>query len=390
MTLPHIFQCHCHTKSDIVKAEGVYLIDKAGKRYIDFESGIWCTVLGHGNARINRVIAAQLEKVIHLNIRLTNYLADETAASLLDHFHWDTGKVVFLSSGSEAMELGVVLAKRATGRNQVLTFSESYLSAFGQSGNFENDDTWIKLDILKCRNCTKKDCTIDCSLLAGIDFQAIAAFVLEPGSTHGRIIFPVLKLVTLLAERIKTAGGLVLIDEVTTGLGRTGKWFGYDYYRILPDIVVLGKALGNGYPVSAVLMDALVARILENNDFLYTQSHQNDPLGCAVAGEVIKILEETTLIKQSEILGDLLLEELTNALSNRPQVKEIRGRGLMVGVELHREGIVEEISAKMLNGGYFIGITPSANVLRFYPPLIIEEKMIEPMCTLLGEIIGDY
>ncbi|MBN2531399.1 MAG: aspartate aminotransferase family protein [Spirochaetales bacterium] len=366
------------------------MFDNRGNQYIDFESGIWCTSLGHSNEQVNRALILQMEKVSHLSIRLTSYVAEETAVHLLRHFHWNNGKAVFLSSGSEAVELGVTIAKKAAGRDMVLTFSESYLSAYGQSGHFEDDNSWLKLDFIPCQNCLQAKCRETCPRLASIDFKNIAAFVFEPGSTHGRVIFPEQKLVTLLAERTKACGGLVVVDEVTTGLGRTGKWFGYNHYQLLPDIVVLGKSLGNGYPVSAVVMDAVVAHILEEDDFRYTQSHQNDPLGCAVAGEVIKILEETDIIEHSGIMGDIFLKELENTIKKIPLVKEIRGRGLMAGVELYKEGIVEEITARMLDKGYFIGITPTANVLRFYPPLIIEEKMIMQMCSELKQVLSEY
>jgi acetylornithine aminotransferase len=272
----------------------------------------------------------------------------------------------------------------------MLTFSQSYLAAFGKSGNFKNDDSWLKFDFLKCMDCQKSECSASCEFLKGIDFRNVSAFVLEPGSTHGRVIFPQPKLVTTLAKTVKASGGLVVVDEVTTGFGRTGKWFGYNHYEVQPDIVALGKALGNGYPVSAVLMNGEIAGSLEDSNFRYAQSHQNDPLGCAVAKEVLKIFEESDLIERSRVIGGIFLNMLKMTTENVPVVKDVRGRGLMLALELHNEGIVDEISAKLLQKGYIIGVTPAANILRFYPALIIEEKDIMEMCAELKNVLKSY
>ena len=130
----HILKCHDIVKTDFVRAENCYLYDSAGKRYIDFESGIWSTALGHNHPRVNQAIRSQLEQVIHLGTRYPNGLAEGAATDVLGVVGMEEGKCVFLSSGSEAVELAVKIAQRATGKPLCLTFSSSYLAAYGSAG----------------------------------------------------------------------------------------------------------------------------------------------------------------------------------------------------------------------------------------------------------------
>lgn len=385
--LPHIFKCHSIIKEDIIRGDGAYLFDKAGKRYIDFESGIWAAVLGHKDKRINKAITQQIGKITHQHTGMVSHLAEELAEKLLTLFPWEDGKAVFLSSGSEAVELSVTIARTVTEKEVLLSFSNSYLSAYGTSGNFMKKKEWIKVDFFKCENCDKSECLSSCGQLKEIDFGNIAAFVMESGNTSGRVIFPPEKLVNYLEKEVKKHNGLVVVNEVTTGIGRTGKWFGHNHYDLKPDIVALGKGLGNGYPISAVLMEKDVASQAEDKNFLYAQSHQNDPLGCAVAKEVINILEEDNLILKSNLLSDRFINELRRIKENNTIIKDVRGRGLMIAVELYKDGIVTTVFREMMERGYFIGVNPLANILRFYPPLIIKEKDVFDMCVELESVL---
>jgi len=246
---------HPVVKTNIIKAKGIYLFDSSGRRYLDFESGIWCASLGHCHQRLNRQIIKQLNKVMHLGPRFTNFLAERAAASILEHLRWKQGKVIFLSSGSEAVEFALNISQLATGRSKILGFSESYLSAYGIAGRLNAAPSFSTIGLSPCLHCRKPSCTDDCDELRKIDYRNVSAFILEPGCSGGRILFPPMKLVKHIKEKTRAAGGLIIVDEVTTGLGRTGRWFGFEDYQIKPDAVVLGKTLGNGYPVSAVALD---------------------------------------------------------------------------------------------------------------------------------------
>lgn len=379
----HILKCHEIVKTDFVRGENCHLYDSQGKRYVDLESGIWATVLGHGHPRINQVIRSQIEKVIHLGTRYPSILAEEAATNFLDIVGIDGGKCVFLSSGSEAVEFAVQTARRTTQKPLILTFSNSYLAAYGSAGSKSTDEWWLFNGNI-CVDPDQSEC------LKGIPFDNIGAFVFEPGgSGSGFVKFPPKQLVLDIAQRIKQEGGLIVANEVTTGMGRTGKWFGFQHYDIQPDIVAAGKGLGNGYPVSAVAMRSDIATVLEDSGFHYAQSHQNDPLGCAVAKEVIATLGEENWIDLGNIVGDFFLDGLKRLVEKYVVLKEARGRGLLLGLEFHsHERIsVEWIYHALLEQGFLVGYYPAGNVLRFDPPLTVEKEDITYLLDCIDSIL---
>ena len=387
----HILRCHDFIRDDIVRGDNCYLYDKSGKRYVDFESGIWCTALGHANPRINQKITEQINRVIHLGHRFTSHLAEEAAAGLLDTVGEEDGKCIFLSSGSEAVEFGINAAKLITGRNLMLTFSESYLGAYGTAGM--KDDSWVKISFDGCSDCKEEECHTGCANLENVDWENIGAFVFEPGSSYGRVKFPPQKLIRLIVDRLRSSGGLIVANEVTTGLGRTGKWYGYDHYGIRPNLIAVGKGLGNGYPVSAVAMRREIADRLESKNLRYVQSHQNDPLGCAIAAEVIKIIREEDLVSRSRRLGTKLIAHLAEFKDRFSLVRQARGRGLMASLEFAESGdglIAESISTEMLRRGFIIGFNPDARLLRFLPPLTVEEAELDRLAENLDAVLSSY
>jgi acetylornithine aminotransferase len=175
-------------------------------------------------------------------------------------------------------------------------------------------------------------------------------------------------------------------------MGRTGAWFGFQHYDLQPDVVAIGKGLGNGYPVSAVAMTDGVADKIENSDFRYAQSHQNDPLGCAVAREVITIFQEDGLVERSNRVGTYFLHELRKLGERHRLIKEVRGRGLMIVLELEANDerfSVASLYRDLLARRFLIGYTPAANLLRFYPALTIDEEDIAQLVENLNHILEE-
>ena len=390
--MEHLLKCHEIVKTDMVRARGCYLYDAHDKRHIDFESGVWCTALGHNHGRVNHIIQTQLEQITHLNYRYTNTPVEEAAKDVLNTVGLSDGKCTFLSSGSEVVEFGVDTARRLTGRPLLLTMSDSYLAAYGSAGK-KSPDEWTCFDWKACVDCPHGDpCDPACSHLRDIPFERIGGLVFEPGNTYGLVRFPPKQLIQTLVRLVKQQQGLVVVDEVTTGLGRTGAWYGFEHYDLEPDVVAIGKGLGNGYPVSAVTMTHDTADRLENSGFHYAQSHQNDPLGCAVAREVIAIIREEDLVERSNRVGSRFLRELEGLAGRHDDiVKEVRGRGLMIAIELEAKD--EHLSArsvyrKLLDRGFIVGYNPAAHVVRFYPPLTIGEDDIAQLLENLDHILG--
>lgn len=381
--MDHILKCHEIIKTDFLRGENCYLYDAQGKRYIDFESGIWCTALGHNHFRINQIIKDQIDKLMHLGTRYPSQLAEEAAMSLLELAGFDEGKCIFLSSGSEAVEFAVQAARIVTKRNLFLAFSTSYLAAFGSAGRKSSED-WHLF------NWHNWNLTDHANSVEPIPFTTLGGFAFEPGGSGSEFVqFPPKQLVQTFVQQVKQAGGLIVANEITTGMGRTGKWFGYQHYDIQPDLIALGKGLGNGYPVSAVVMKREVAEKLEESGFRYAQSHQNDPLGSAIAQEVISVLREEKWIEKGNDLGNFFLEELKQLETKHEIVKDARGRGMLSALEFHphKTFSATTVQHKLLEKGFLVGCYPAGNMLRFSPALTISKDDLKALLDDLDQIL---
>jgi len=378
---------NCHYEMfnpNIVRAENCHIIDERGKKYVDFEAGVWCASLGHNNKRVNEAIVKQLNSVSHVGYRYTSKIVDEAADKILTLLDFQGGKCVFLSSGSEAVEFGVKVTKKLTDKPYFLRLSNYYLSAYGESAAADSDKNgWISLDL-------STYCGILDAFLKNVPFDKIGAFVFEPGNASGTAKLPPKELIRAISERLKEHGALIVVDEVTTGIGRAGKWFGFEHYDMQPDIVSLGKGIGNGYPVSVICMSKKVASSVKQTDFRYAQSHQDDPLGCAVVKEVLSVIEENDYVRRAADIGIVLERELKSLADKHECIKEVRGVGLMYAMEFFSDDSfsLKEIHRELFDAGYIVGHHAKANALRFYPPLTIEEAQIKCMISALDSILS--
>ena len=183
-----------------------------------------------------------------------------------------------------------------------MTLHDSYLGSY--SSVVDRTHNWHLLNWEACKTCAVKEtCDLSCDVLEDIP-DDIADFVFEPGSSSGFVRFPPEALIKNIVQIIRGNGGLIIANEVTTGIGRTGKWFGYQHYDITPDLIAVGKGLGNGYPVSAALISPAIVNDPKLKTFHYSQSHQNDPLGASVAHGVIQHIKKNDLIVKAETDGD--------------------------------------------------------------------------------------
>lgn len=359
----------------IERAEDIYLIDEQGSKYIDFESGDWAANLGHNNKPVVEVIKNQAGKLIHDGLLFRNRLSETLSYDLLTKLELKNGRSTFLNSGSEAVNLGITIARNLTKRFKVLKLDCSYLSAFGFGRNTTDNTDLVNIPV------------DDFDSLEKIDFSEIAVFVLEAGNSYGLIRFPSNHFISKIAEIIKSNGGLLMANEVTVGFGRTGKWFGFQHYDYKPDIVSVGKALGNGYPISGVCISDTLAKHFDLNHFRYAQSHQNDPLGCAIGIEVIHQIDKLELVQKSKEKGEYFKSSLIGLQKAYPnQINEIRGRGLMVGMELSSAAECEKLADRLLDEKIIIGY--KQNVIRFMPPLTIPTVLIDKLIDQLSRIMN--
>lgn len=365
---------------NIVRAENCTLTDADGKEYIDLEAGVWCTSVGHGHPRILRTITEQAAEIMHNGFSFTSEIVRKTALEVLSLLGFDGGKCMFLCSGSEAVEFGVRTAQMLNKRPMLMTMEDSYFGAYGAAVT-KSEGEWFCFDWRACNRCKYADaCSEQCEHWAKIPFGKIGGFLFEPGSSSGHVRFPPEKLIQNIVSKIKADGGLVIINEVTTGTGRTGKWFGYQHYDITPDIVAMGKGIGNGYPVSVAAFAPDVINKLAGSQIKYAQSHQNDPLGAAILREVIRTINEENLIEKSKTIAALLLKGLEAIKARTGKIQAIRSRGLLTALEMKDDADAsysKYVQKEMVKKGFIMARRPGLNILRIDPSLTIESKDIK-------------
>jgi acetylornithine/N-succinyldiaminopimelate aminotransferase len=359
----------------IVKSKGCYQYDSEGKEYIDFESGVWCANLGHCNDRIAKIVEKQAKESVHHGYRFRNLFAEKLSAELQRLIGFRDGSSVFLSSGSEAVNLAITLSRNFTGRNKVLKINNSYLSAYGFGRISKENESLVNIEFNNIDS------------IKSVDFNEISALVLETGGASVEMVrFPDSEFISQLIDSVKKNNCLIIAEEVTTGIGRLGKWFGFQHYDVMPDLVVTGKALGNGFPISALTISSALTEKFKQSPFVYAQSHQNDPFGCAIGLEVIKIIEETDLIATSNAVGTYFKEQLELVLNNhKDKVKEVRARGLMLALEFKDDFDGKKVSDSLFESGNVIGF--KLNTLRFLPPLTIKASDIDKMIDKLNSLL---
>jgi acetylornithine aminotransferase len=377
---------------DIVRAENCHLYHSRGKQYVDLESGVWCTSIGHGHPRILRVLAEQPAKIGHTGFCYTARIVEEAAREMLSLLELDGGKVVFLCSGSEAVEYGVRVAQTVIERPLLMTMTDSYFGAYG-SASRKDENEWFCFDWVGCADCpAAKECDAGCPRWAAIPFDRIGGFLFEPGSSSGLVRFPPGKLIRSIVGAVQKSGGLVLVNEVTTGVGRTGAWFGYQHYAIAPDIVAMGKGIGNGYPVSVTGFGRRVIDRLGDGPVRYAQSHQNDPLGAAVAMEVIRVIRDDGLVERGREIAAVLMTGLEAIRVRTGRIRDIRGRGLMIAIELVDDAetpFTIRTHRELVRRGFILGRRAGVPVMRCDPSLTIDRADIERFLETLEKVLVD-
>jgi len=376
---------------DVVRAENCSLFDSDGRRYVDLEAGVWCTSIGHGNPRVLRAIAEQSARISHAGFSYSCGIVEEVAEEVLSLLGFEGGRCVFLCSGSEAVEYGVRVAQTISDRPLLMIMADSYCGAYGSARRKEPGE-WFRFDWTDCAACPHSgECDERCERWAAVPWDQVGGFLLEPGSSSGMVRFPPEKLVRRIAAVMEGTGGLFLVNEVTTGVGRTGEWFGHQHYGVSPDIVAVGKGIGNGYPVSVTAMSSAVADRLGDATVDYAQSHQNDPLGAAVVREVIRTIREEGLIERGRDLAAALLCGLERIQAESGRIREIRARGLLVAIELEDDdegAFAARVHQELARRGFVLARRPHTSVLRVDPSLTIEREDIEDFLETLAAVLA--
>jgi acetylornithine/N-succinyldiaminopimelate aminotransferase len=363
-----------------VRGEGSWLYDEGGRRYLDFLGGLAVTSLGHSHPRVAEAVARQAGVLQHVSNLYGNLLAPRVAEEL-DRLAGGGGKVFFCNSGAEANECAIKLARRwgGRGRHWVVSAYGSFhgrtLATLHATGQPEKHEAFQPLPE-GFRHVAWAD-------LAALEQAAMSsstvAVMLEPLQGEGGVneLPP-----GYLAEvrRICDEHGLLMVmDEVQTGLGRTGAWFGFQHDGVVPDVVTVAKALGNGMPIGACWARADVAERFRPGDHGSTFGGQ--PLAASAALATLQVMQEEDVPARARSAGALLRDRL----SGLPRVRHVRGRGLLLGAALEGGGAAD-VTARALASGLVVNAV-APDTVRLAPSLLVSEHEIEVAVELLGEAL---
>jgi 2,2-dialkylglycine decarboxylase (pyruvate) len=397
----------------VARAEGAWVETVDGRRVLDFTSGQICSTIGHNHPRITGAIRQALDRVMHLNSWMLSEPVLALAERLASLVPAPLGKVILLNTGSEANEVALKLAKMHTGRFEVVGLTRSFhgLLAGIASVNFSMAHAGygpllpgaFALPAPYAYRCPVRHCdgACDCTCLeAGfelVDQQSVGslcALIAEPVLSAGGVIVPPDGYFRRLRELCEEREMLLLVDEAQTGFGRLGTMFGFEHDGIVPDLVAVSKTLGGGIPLAATITSPEIEESCVARGFLHVTSHVSDPLPAAAGLAVLAVIEEERLVDGARERGEYLLERLRELQAKHEQVGDVRGRGLLVGLELveDREGcrpanaLGAAVTGDCLRRGLSMNIVragSSANCFRMAPPLTITRDEIDLAVEIL-------
>ncbi|HEM62001.1 MAG TPA: aspartate aminotransferase family protein [Chloroflexi bacterium] len=368
----------------VVRGSGCYLYDDHDREYLDLLSGTWCCALGHSHPRLISALQQQMDRLVHLNASFASPEIERASERLLRLLPPRLNRVVWLNTGSEAVELALKIARLISPDEGVVVWEKGYYGATNLASALSHGGAngWCQAKVWRapaphCSRCPVDsfypECDFVCLDGALASMKQAAAALYEPVMAVGGVIVPPSGYGRRLQDWARRLGAVLILEEVTTGMGRTGQWFGFQHEELEPDVLVLGKVLGNGLPVAAVVTTAEVEERCAGR-LRHVQSHQNDPWSGAIAATVIDILEEEDLIQRCATLGAWFLDKLADLVARWPVLVEARGLGLMAALEFHDSIIGAALQAYLLREGVIVDYREATKCLRFFPPYIVPEQ----------------
>lgn len=371
---------------EVTKGEGVYLFDKNGKKYIDLIAGISVSSLGHCHPAIVEAVSEQAKTFLHTMVYGEYVLAPqvELANLLAENLPDSLNSIYFVNSGTEATEGAMKLAKRATGRGEIISCYKAYHGSTQGSASLMSDDFFtqafrpllpgIKHIDFNCDFCLSKITT------------DTAAVIVETIQAEWGVRAPFKDYLKKLRQRCDEVGALLVFDEIQVGFGRTGTLFAFEQYEVVPDILLLAKAMGGGMPIGAFVADKSIMSVLSHDPLLgHITTFGGHPVCCAAALANLKVLLEEDYISSVKEKEALFLDYLKHSM-----ILQIRSAGLIMAVDLGSFETVQAVITKCLEKGLITDwFLFNDNCLRIAPPLIISEAEIKDSCDILLESMDE-
>lgn len=377
--MTYLFENYKRAPIEFVKAEGSYLIDSEGKAYLDFSSGIGVTNLGF-HPQVQQALIQQAGRIWHSSNLYLSSLQEQVAQELAGSYDY---LAFFCNSGAEANEAAIKLARKATGKQGIITFQQSFhgrtfgaMTATGQDKIKKGFGDGVPHFSYAVYN--------DLASVEKLVNQDTAAVMLELVQGESGVRPAEAAFVKDLADFCQREGILLIVDEVQTGMGRTGQLYSFEHYGIIPDIVTLAKGLANGLPAGALLGKSRLASALGPGS--HGSTFGGNKLAMAAALETLHIMKEAGFLEEVRSNSAILMEQLQLAFQDHPKISAVRGLGMMIGIETSASlsRLVEAARQKGL-----IILTAGENVIRLLPPLTISKEEIQQGIAILKEVFSE-
>ena len=377
-----VIKTYTRTPVVIVKGKGLKVWDLEGNEYLDFFPGWAVSGLGHCHPLVVNAIRNYLKKIIHVPNNYYNMLQGKLAQTIVEHSF--EGKVFFCNSGAEANESAIKLVRAhgsPKGKYEIITMQDSFhgrtlatITATGQPKYQKGFDPLpagfksVPFNDIKALETAITDKT--------------AAMMLEPIQGEGGINVAKKDYIEAIRKICDEKDLVLIFDEVQTGMGRTGKMFCFEHYGVEPDVMTLAKSLGGGIPIGAMVAAKKLADVLKPG--MHASTFGGSPIACSASLAVFDAIKREKLLQNTKEMGEYLAQKLTELKKKKAVIKEIRGMGLMIGMELSVEG--KDIVETCFNERLFINCT-QGNVLRLMPGMIVNKKQIDRAVDILDKAI---
>ncbi|WP_449539452.1 acetylornithine transaminase [Ferdinandcohnia sp. Marseille-Q9671] len=378
-----LFPTYARWDVTVETAEGATIIDNTGKKYLDFVSGIAVCNLGHCHPAVTQAVEEQLKKYWHVSNLFHTDIQQEVAQKLISHSDLDA--VFFCNSGAEANEAALKLARKYTKKSKVITFNQSFhgrtfgtMAATGQEKIHSGFGPLLQEFVYLPYN--------DSEALEQAMDDSVAAIMVEVVQGEGGVVPGNESFLKKIEELSKKHDALFIIDEVQTGIGRTGKAFAHQHYNLSPDIITLAKGLGSGLPVGAMLGKTKLREAFGPGS--HGSTFGGNPISLSAAKATLEIIFEEDFLSEVEKKGSYLKKKLTSVFADNELITEVRGSGLMVGIACESE--VAATIASLRNNG-LLTLPAGPNVIRLLPPLTISYEQIDEAVNIIkSTLVSEY
>jgi acetylornithine/LysW-gamma-L-lysine aminotransferase len=377
----HYARFYARKPITIVRGRGALVYDEKGREYVDCTGAYGSCIVGHAHPKVVQAIGDQARNLIACHASTYNDARAAFVSKLVSILPPGLDRVFLSNSGTEAIECAIKIARKSTGRRKIVAVKGGFhgkthgaLSATWDNKYRKSFEPlvpdFVHIPFGSSENA-KETITND-----------TAAVIIEPIQGEGGIRVPTQEWISLVADLIHDVGGLLIADEIQTGLGRTGKMFGCEHFRISPDIICLGKGIASGVPMAVTVSSERTMNVLAIGE--HTSTFGGNPIACASGAATIDVLQNEHLVENAAKVGAYLKEKLNGIRNEHRIVRDVRGMGLMLAVEMRFD--VHHIILNALQHGVLM-LDAGRNILRFLPPLCIQPIQVDRVLEILPEVL---